>query len=449
MVQHRDKLLKGAYFLFSLVWLFYVLGQRFAWLFEIDYPPTKDGYFYLQEFKIRMLEGRSYYEIKSVFFGVFSFLGNFLGLHEVQLYNFTYLSGLSFFTVAILLLAGKRENLWILPSLCALFWNSDTLFFSSYNFLEYSFSLCFLLFLFAFYVRSESALTTTQKFLWLLIACIPMSMHYFTASCGLLLLACLMPRPRGFYQAYLYAGLFFILSVIYAMAQKAGKTIFAESWLRPELGWQVYCRLYGCSPFQESEYWLFTAIWIFFALSLFVFKPRSKVTVWLLGIMLFLSLPLWNTKNGLATRLALSCIWFGILLLSSAVHKNRHYRTFAVVVCLFAATFWFTARHSFWGTVGRPTHVFPQYKPFLHKLIPKNSIVFTEHGMQFAVNYYLDIHSTTRRSVTRDYVSQYVLRRVRRGDRERCEYVTLDTSVQPGSRQCYLLSKEWVVYRLK
>lgn len=305
------------------------------------------------------------------------------------------------------------------------------------------------MFLFAFYLRFSEHWRRPVKIFVLALMLLAMSMHFFTAAVGLLLCSGWI-RTDGLRRVPFFATLLVGLSAVYALARESGKTILESNWIRPEVGWQLYCRLYSCSEYQWAEYMLFTAAFIFLLCSLFISPLKGRrVLMTLLFIIALISLPVWNTRNGLGTRLGMSALWFVVFALAYSLPLQLQVRRFVILLCLLSSANWYLSEHAYWGTRGRPSEVFPEYTAFMRQLIPPDSILVAEHGMQFAVNYYLSMHSTTKMAVRGEYRSVYSLQKRRKSHFTGCQQVTdPDTVPDAAHSNCYFLGQKWVLTRV-
>lgn len=366
------------------------LEHRLNWLLIKDYPNATDSFYYLQEFKNRLLHGQGYYIKHSLFFSFWTFTAQIFGISALGLYNVIFLASLGIFSAAILIWLRGKFFTWLPYVLIYFYLASDLLFYRHYAFLKQGFSISILLFGLALIVSSSDKRPLRQiAGLCLIIAA--GLMHIFTASIAFVFL--LFLAGGKFTQEKLLSAAFLCCALVAAMYLFNDSRQVMVITDISSAGWWGTCESLPCSVYETREFQIYSFMFLAFLLSaLFINKQgHGRIFYAALLLCIILNLPIWTPEGDMLNRMAASSVWiFFICLIEAARLSGAFERAiFLAALCLSILCFNMEPRLPYKAN-RLPFKVLEANKNLIKGWIPEGSFILAEHGLEFAMTYFLD-----------------------------------------------------------
>lgn len=374
--------------------LLLIIAERWEWLAIKKYPNSTDSFFYLQEFKFRLEQGRGYYVENSLFFTVWSALGELFNLTPVEIFNAVFLTGLALFIVAILSFFEFSFSA-AAGAAILMFLASDLLFYRHYAFLKQGFAV-------SIAALGASFLFRRPTVLGVLLMAFASAMHFFAAGISLVFIAAwaaCFGRGKLGKAASVFAvailGAAFFTALIFS-----GKEIF-EILPAGDSGWWGACHEMNCSEYEWFEFSFYTLLVILCAA--FVFSSASSRKRCLVGaaltLVIFLNLPIWTAEGDMLKRLAVSSIW--IVYIAAAMagaaddSKKRYLQGALCLASLILVSAFYMAERKSYRSSRVPHEALEAHAAELKHAIPETAFILAEHGLQFAMTYFISRQSAS------------------------------------------------------
>lgn len=395
----------------------YFIYIRFNWMAGWKYPPTTDSFFYLKEFRSRLLDGAGYYVSYTPFFSLITYLAKFFAVSdEVLIYQLCVVTGLILFSSALAIAASQRgelksDKVWLIPLVFQIPWISDLLFYRHYAFLKQALSISSLLFGLALYLNAAAENKKFSKIIYptsLFFIAIGVITHLFSAAvfASFLLYSFLIATKKN--KSSLFFGLFAALGVL-LVAGLRDKELFEFSAIRLQLTWQIFCEAANCRHYDLFEFILGGALFLCLLAFFFLNGWKDRTLLFFLGLFLALSLPIWDISSQLAFRAAFSSAWMVFFALAwAAGSKGGKEATLCVAATLSLALGGFYLDRLKPVEIMIPAEKLEAYRVPLKEWIPEGSFIQAPHTAQFKISYFLDRYSARLKPEGKEFVGYFV-----------------------------------------
>ena len=427
----------------------YFINLRLTWIFEFQYPPTTDGFFYLQEIKYRLQNNSGYYVSFSPFFSLISIFANLLNIKdEIFIYRTLVILSLLSFSISGAIFVGSKKNIWLLLAVFQIAWISDVLFFRHYAFVKQSASISFFLLGCSIYLNIAREKSSAKNILCL-ISCILIFVgvvtHLFTAAifAGLLLFNFFAKSNLKKLNFALGTG---IAVAVYWIGTLKEKKLFEFFPHKLELSWQTFCGNLLCYEFDYFEYYLYTGIFIYLIGSYIYRKNKDSVRLFFILGYLLLVLPIWNLESQFVYRAAFSSVWLILFAFFSQLKEDNILDKIALITVLtLMTTVYHFSTHLRVRSIYMPSEKLLEYKNLLQTWIPEDSFVLAPHTMQFKISYFLNRRSASQIGKEK-YENTFVFSEGP-PDQSQCKIISSVDEKIPAFTKCISIENRWRFYK--
>ncbi len=391
-----------------------VLNIRIDWLLSKEYPNSTDGFYYLQEFKYRLLTGSGYYVKSSVFFTIWTYIGSLFNLNELQIHNLIFISSLILFSAAILIHVSqfnqiKRFYFWPAIAIIYLYFSSDLLFYRHYAFLKQGFAVSLFFFGLVIFAR-ENFTSRFLSYAGLALVFLASMMHIFAAglaSIYLLIIFSKQLKNRKFVILVLCCSFLYLLYNLYFHP----KFLFSLNPIS-ESGWWETCKILRCSEYETSEFYNYS-VFLILAIVSAAFYPQirnSRITLASLFVILLLNAPIWSYQGDMMIRLSVSSVWLFYILICDLAKTRISIIQFLVIFCVISSFLCYknTVKKPYLSN-RLPYNNLSKYNNAIKQWIDAESFILADHGYQFVLTYFLDRKSSDKFPKTEKISNYYEL----------------------------------------
>lgn len=392
-----NSVLKPLVFLLGLVIAFLAVDFRIAWLINLEFPVSTDGYFYLKELAHRREYGVGYYTSYSPFFWILGSLSRLFSLSELIVFNSTVIISLLVFVGSLAIPVVRAGHWSFAPLLIAAVFSSDLLFFRHYGFPQQSLGAAIVL-LGTSIILCSKARSPQIITLSLTLALIGATFHLFAAALFLLLWTALAIRYLSSFALRLALVLtsFIAVAGLVYLADRPILTLEALQW---RTSWQLFCVNRGCSRSEWIEFVSITAACI--SLILLALIPHGRLQqksfpllLALAAILLFS--PIWSNTGNMNERLAFGAVWLGwfsaLVLLCAApgISLARFDSLPALILGLGLLVANFSERRLPQVSLIEPA-ILQENRHTINSWLGPTPLIVAPHGIQFQLTYFLAV----------------------------------------------------------
>jgi hypothetical protein len=419
-----------------------IINDRFTWLASFDYPTSTDGFYYLQEFKSRLLSSRPYYASNSVFFVICTFLGEILDFGPVMLFNVIFVIGLLFLSSSFLVYSLNSHAIYFFPLFLSLVWGSDVIFFRHYAFLKQGFAIG--LFCLGFSLFATNIECNIKKILGVILVFIASLCHIFVACLTAFLLLATLFKTK-----YRRVGLFLLplilLAVYFLFPQLQSKFIFRNPFESLAFSWPAACSFAKCSSREYLEFIIFS-LSSFILLTYFLFNNTyTGYSFLFLLVILILNAPIWTDEGHMSYRLAFSSMWVFLLLVGRCVVDIASFNkliSLIIIPVAFCMSYFLTEGKAYRGNDSLIKSL-SQNGEKLSEWLPNNAVILAEHGMQFRVTYFLQRKSAIELKEETQEDNIFILSKTSGFD----SCIAVNELSKQNATNCVLIEPNWYLFK--